>query len=98
MGRVAAIGGGSRSRLWMRILASALDRPVVLYQEGAKGPAYGAARLARLAVTGEAVGEVCSMPRVSEVIEPEPDLVGAYRALGERFRRLYQKLKPEFRT
>ena len=96
--RVAAIGGGSRSRLWMRILASALDRPVVLYQEGAKGPAYGAARLARLAVTGEGVGDVCSAPRVSEVIDPEPDLVDAYRLLGQRFRRLYQKLKPEFRA
>jgi xylulokinase len=96
--RVAAIGGGSRSRFWMRILASTLGRPVVLYQEGAKGPAYGAARLARLAVTGEAVGDVCSVPRVSEVIEPEPALVDAYRWLGERSRRLYQKLKPEFRA
>ena len=96
--RVAAIGGGSRSRLWMRILASALDRPVVLYQEGAKGPAYGAARLARLAVTGEPVGDVCSAPRVSEVVEPDPARVDAYRALGERFRRLYRTLKPEFRA
>ncbi len=96
--RVAAIGGGSQSRLWIRILASALDRPVVLYQEGAKGPAFGAARLARLAVTGEAVGDVCSVPRVSEVIEPEPALVDAYRCAGEKFRRLYRTLKPEFRT
>jgi xylulokinase len=95
--RIAAIGGGSRSRLWMRILASALDRPVILYQEGAKGPAYGAARLARLAATGEAVGDVCAAPRVSEVIEPEPPLVDAYRALGQRFRRLYRTLKAEFR-
>ena len=96
--RVAAIGGGSRSRLWMRILASALDRSVIVYQEGAKGPAYGAARLARLAATGEAVSQVCSVPRVSEVIDPEPTLVDAYRLLGERFRRLYRKLKPEFRA
>ena len=95
--RIAAIGGGSRSRLWMRILASALDRPVVLYLEGAKGPAYGAARLARLAATGEAVSAVCSVPRVSKVIEPEPTLVDAYGSASERFRRLYQKLKPEFR-
>ena len=96
--RIAAIGGGSRSRLWMRILASALDRPVVLYQEGAKGPAYGAARLARLAATGEEVGEICVAPRVSEMIEPEPGLVDAYRSTGERFRRLYRTLKPEFRS
>lgn len=96
--RIAAIGGGSRSRLWMRILASALDRPVVLYQEGAKGPAYGAARLARLAATGEEVREICVAPRVSEMIEPEPGLVDAYRSTGERFRRLYRTLKPEFRS
>ena len=95
--RVAVIGGGSRSRLWTRILASALDRPVVLYREGAKGPAFGAARLARLAATGEAVSEVCTVPSVSEVMEPEPALVDAYRSAGEKFRRLYQTLKAEFR-
>ena len=96
--RVAAIGGGSRSRLWMRILASALDRPVLLYREGAQGPAFGAARLARLAVSSEAVSELCTTPAVSETIEPEPALVEAYRAAGEKFRRLYRVLKPEFRT
>jgi len=94
--RVAAIGGGSRSRLWMRILASALERPVILYREGAKGPAFGAARLARLAVTGESVREVCTVPAVSEVIEPEAALVDGYRSAGEKFRRLYRALKPEF--
>jgi xylulokinase len=81
----------------MRILASALDRPVVLYREGAKGPAFGAARLARLAVTGEPVSEVCTVPAVSEMIEPEPALVDAYRSASEKFRRLYRALKPAFR-
>ncbi len=95
--RVAAIGGGSRSRVWMRILANALDRPVLLYREGAKGPAFGAARLARLAATGESVRDVCTVPTVSEVIEPEPALVEAYRSAGEKFRRLYRAVKPEFR-
>jgi xylulokinase len=95
--RIAAIGGGSRSRLWMRILANALDRPVVLYREGAKGPAFGAARLARLAVTGETVHDVCTIPPVSDVIEPESALVDAYRTAGERFRRLYCAVKAEFR-
>jgi xylulokinase len=96
--RIAAIGGGSRSRLWMRILANALDRPVVLYREGAKGPAFGAARLARLAVTGERVEEVCTVAPVSDVIEPEPALVDAYRSSGEKFRRLYRTVKLEFRS
>jgi xylulokinase len=80
----------------MRILANALDRPVLLYREGAKGPAFGAARLARLAVSSETVQEVCAIPAVSEVIEPEPALVDAYRSAGERFRRLYRAVKTEF--
>ena len=96
--RIAAIGGGSRSRLWIRILANALGKPVVLYREGAKGPAYGAARLARLAVTGEAVEDVCTVPAASEVVEPAPALVDAYRTSGEKFRRLYRAVKAEFRT
>ena len=96
--RVAAIGGGSRSRFWMRILASVLDRPVILYREGSQGPAFGAARLARLAATGESVERVCEAPGTAEVIEPERALVDGYRAAGERFRRLYGILQKEFRA
>ena len=95
--RIAAIGGGSRSPFWMRILASALDRPLALYREGAQGPAFGAARLARLAATAESVEEVCSVPAVAEVIEPERALVDAYRSAGAKFRRLYRAVKQEFR-
>jgi xylulokinase len=94
---VAAIGGGSRSRFWMRILANALDRPVVLYRESAQGPAFGAARLARLAATGESVESLCVAPMTAEVIAPERSLVDAYKEMGERFRRLYRVVKQEFR-
>ncbi|MFL5334182.1 MAG: xylulokinase, partial [Geminicoccaceae bacterium] len=45
---LAAIGGGARSPFWMRLLATVLDRPVTLYAGAAKGPAFGAARLARM--------------------------------------------------
>lgn len=95
--RVAAVGGGARSRFWMRILANALNRPIILYAGGEKGPAFGAARLARLAVTGESVGKVCTKPPVAEIVEPEPTLVAAYVATGRRFRRLYQALREELR-
>jgi len=96
--RLAAIGGGSRSRFWMCILANALDRPVVLYRESAQGPAFGAARLAQLAATGAGVQSVCYAPVVAEVIEPERQRVDAYRAAGEKFRRLYRAVKSEFRS
>ncbi len=95
---LAAIGGGARSTFWMRLLATALDRPLTLYAGAAKGPAFGAARLARLAATGEAADAVCGKPQVAEVLEPERSLVAAYRARGERFRALYRALRPEFRT
>jgi xylulokinase len=93
---VAAIGGGARSPLWMRILAAVLDRPITLYAGGAKGPAFGAARLARLALSGALPHEVCIKPPVAAVIQPEPGLVEAYRERYPRFRRLYRALRPEF--
>ncbi|KZE35531.1 xylulokinase [Chelatococcus daeguensis] len=95
---VAAIGGGSRSRFWMRLMASALERPITLYSGGAKGPAFGAARLARIATTGEDPAAVCRTPAVAEMIEPDRNLAAAYRPAFARFKRLYQALKSEFRT
>ena len=94
--RLAAIGGGARSPFWMRLLATVLDRPVTLYAGAAKGPAFGAARLARLAVTGEPPEPSARSPKVAEVLEPEPRLIAAYAARGQRFRALYRALRPEF--
>ncbi len=91
------VGGGSRSVFWARILANVLNIPLVRYQGGDKGPAFGAARLARLAATGEAPEIVCSAPAVLEAIEPAPSLVDLYASRIENFRRLYRALKPEFR-
>lgn len=92
----AAIGGGARSPFWMRLFATILDRPVTLYAGAAKGPAFGAARLARLAATGEPVAEVCRKPEIAAVLAPERDLVTAYAERGQRFRSLYRALRPEF--
>ena len=94
--RIAAIGGGTRSRFWMRIFASILGRPIILYRSGARGPAFGAARLARLAVTGERPADVCVKPPVEAVIEPDMALHQAYQPSVERFRRLYVALRSEF--
>ena len=95
--RAGVVGGGARSRFWIRILAAVLAIPLVRYEGGDKGPAFGAARLARLAVTGESPEAVCTPPRILEVVEPDPGLVDAYRSRVEAFRRLYRALVPEFR-
>lgn len=96
--RLAVIGGGSRSRLWMRILASVLDRPLVRYAGAESGPAFGAARLARLCVSGESPRAACRVPEVLDTVLPDPAWVERYRARGLRFRRLYRALAAEFRA
>ena len=56
------MAAAARSRFWMKILASALGKTVVLQDGSEAGPAFGAARLARLAATGEDPAEVCAKP------------------------------------
>jgi len=93
----AAIGGGSRSRFWLGLFADALQIPVTTYRGAEKGPAFGAARLARLAATGERVEAVAAKPAASEVIAPDPERGEAFREGFARFRDLYRRLRPAFR-
>lgn len=96
IGTVSVIGGGARSPLWGRILASVLNRPLTYGAAGDVGPALGAARLARLSVTGEAPQDVCLPPPVEHVIEPDPMLAERYAEHHRLFRRLYRDLRPAF--
>ncbi len=93
-GRIAVNGGGSQSRFWMRILASALDKTVLLQAGAEAGPAFGAARLARLAATGEDPAEVCTKPPVAAEVPPDPALKDAYAERLPRFRSLYRAVAP----
>lgn len=94
--RVSVIGGGARSRLWGVILASALGRSLDYREGGATGPAFGAARLARLADTRERPEDVCTAPELSESIEPDPELSARFADRLARWRRLYQSLRERF--
>jgi len=69
---------------------------VVRYRGGEAGPAFGAARLARLAATGEAPEDVCQPPETLDATAPEPALVDAFADRRERFQSLYRALRPEF--
>jgi xylulokinase len=91
---VSLVGGGARSRFWMRLIASAIGLPVLRHAGSEKGPAFGAARLGRLALTGEAPEAVCRKPPVIEAIEPDPQLGEAYRERFETYRRLYRAIRP----
>ena len=87
--RVLAIGGGARSRYWVELLASILNLPLDLPEQGEFGAALGAARLAICGVTGAAPAEVMTRPEIAETIDPRPDLRApcedAYRAFAASY-------------
>jgi xylulokinase len=88
-GRVS--GGGARSELWLRILASVLGLPLET-TESEEGSAFGAALLAgvRAGVFSDADDAVARCVRSRRRIEPEWDYDDGYH----RFRRLYPALRP----
>lgn len=90
------VGGGSRSRFWAELIASATGITLLRHKDGDFGGAYGASRLARLAVTGESPESVCTMPPVAEEISPNAALSAILPERLARYRRLYTALKPEF--
>ena len=87
---VDAIGGGSRSRFWLAVLASVLDIPVHRFADGETGAAFGAARLGRLAVSGEPIEAVCTAPWRVETFEPDRALAAAYAERLPKWRGLYR--------
>jgi len=84
-------GGGARSELWLRILASVLGLPLET-TESEQGSAFGAALLAgiRAGVFSDVDEAVARCVRPLRRIEPEWDYGHSY----ERFRRLYPTLRP----
>ena len=87
-------GGGGRSELWQKIVASVLGLRVEL-TETEEGSAFGAALLA-----GVRAGEftdleeaVARCVRVKAAIDPDPDWARAYDAGYESYRALYPTLR-----
>jgi xylulokinase len=93
LSRALVTGGGSRSRIWLGILAAALNLPLARPSGGEHGAALGAARLGRMAATGEAADAVCLPPAIAETIDPDPALARAYAGHQARFRNAYLALK-----
>ncbi len=91
VGRVS--GGGARSELWLRIVASALELPLerVAVEEGA---AFGAALLGGVAagVWPDVDDAVTATVRTSGEIDPVTEWVEPYREAAARYRALYPAL------
>ncbi|MEZ5824784.1 MAG: FGGY family carbohydrate kinase [Geminicoccaceae bacterium] len=91
------LGGGSRSRLWCRIFASALQRPVHLVREQ-ESTALGAGVLAAAGcgVHSDILSAAAAMSGVRDRFDPELELAEAYDRLFETYRGIYPALRPTF--
>jgi xylulokinase len=96
VGEISVTGGGARLKYWGQLLAAALNRPLVYRQGGEVGAALGAARLARLAVSGERAEDVCAAPPIDRVVHPDTALASLLAIRRRTFTRLYQDLKTVF--
>lgn len=80
-----------------RILADVLGRPLTYHKGGEVGPAFGAARLARLSVTGEDMAAVCTAPETDFVIEPDHAAAERHASKLTLYRDIYRGLSGLFR-
>ncbi len=93
LSRVTAIGGGSRSRYWLKSVATALGIPVALPTDGDFGAAFGAARLGMIAAESADPLAVCTAPATAETIEPDTRLAGPYEEAYRRYHALYPAIR-----
>jgi xylulokinase len=91
--RALAVGGGSRSRKWLRIIANTLNVAIDVPEEGDFGAGLGAARLGLIAATGADPFAVCTQPKIRETIEPDASLVPAYAASYATYKKIYPAIK-----
>lgn len=91
--RVMAVGGGTKSELWLKIIATVLGVPVDLPASGEVGGAFGAARMGLIAATGASYNSVCTKPKIAKTILPDAKSRAAYEAAYQRYTKIYPAIK-----
>ena len=94
--QAVAVGGGTNSRFWMQLIASASAMTLHRPAGGDKGGAFGAARLARLAHRGEPVDAVCHAAAAEETVPPDAEQAERLAPRYARYQRLYRINRDEF--
>ncbi|MDB1124477.1 xylulokinase [Vibrio algarum] len=94
---ISLIGGGARSAYWRQMLADIFGMRLVYRSGGDVGPALGAARLAHLGtVKNPNLADICPVPDLIQVHEPDPAKHDRYAQRRETYQKLYEQLKPLF--
>ena len=95
--RTKICGGGAKSPLWKKMIANILNIKVDSI-ESEEGPAMGGAMLAAVA-NGEFASvedAAAKIVKVTETIEPEPELVAKYEEKYRKFAKIYPTVKDLF--
>src|SRR5215217_378728 len=93
LGQLIAVGGGSKSPLWLKMLATNLDMEIALPEDGDFGGALGAARLGLCAAECAKPADVMAMPPIRTTIATDKSLSSAYSDQYARYRALYPAIE-----
>ena len=91
--RLLAVGGGASSDYWLQVIATSLNLPIDIPQDGEFGAALGAARLGLMAATGADPASVCTQPILARTVEPDTSLTAAFSDAYQIWRAAYPALK-----
>jgi xylulokinase len=91
--RLIGIGGGTKSRYWVKLLATVLNVPIELPKDGEFGAALGAARLAQIAETGASPEDILTPPSIGERVLPDGSKTADYEAAKAQFKAAYGPLR-----
>jgi len=95
---IRVVGGGARSGLWRKVLASQFEFPLTILKIEA-GAAYGALLLAGVGCgVFSDIEEIDQIIKVKGVENPDKKQSKAYRDLYPRFKELYPQLKSSFKN
>lgn len=94
---VCVLGGGARSKLWAQIKADACQMPLLL-PAASEAALQGAAMLAAVGagLYPDIPAAAAGMVHLAGRATPNPDLAKAYDAAFDRYRALYQQVRPLF--
>ena len=91
--RLVAIGGGSASAYWLKLIATVLGVDLDLPKSGEFGAALGAARLGRLASAGQPSEQVIASPEFDSCVTPQSENKDSFEEAYQAFRRAYADIK-----
>jgi xylulokinase len=85
--RITVVGGGTRSQLWLRLIATGLEQPVSLIEGADMAGPLGAARLAAVAA-GTSMSVLYEPVTANRVILPDSSIAEAIAPRREAMRAL----------